>query len=196
MKFRILVLGMVGCALACGELWSQEPSHLTSVAVRGTASGSGNTGTGMPNKGGWRFVVSGDTRNCGDLIMPAMAQGAAHDQAAFYWHLGDFRAIYEYDEDILARKSMDFGEYTRTAGTIFSKCKWRPSKAAHLAVFLGIGNHETIPPKSRGEYVARFAEWLDSPMLRDQRLADDPSASQPQSNCHWDQGGVDLYLSG
>src|ERR1700688_178008 len=48
----------------------------------------------------WRFAVSGDSRNCGDVVMPAIAAGVARDQPSFYWHLGDFRAIYAFDEDI------------------------------------------------------------------------------------------------
>lgn len=193
MKFRILGLALFGCSLACGELSSQEQSHFASAAVARTAMESGSRG--MSKNGEWHFVVSGDSRNCGDLIMPAIARGAARDQAAFYWHLGDFRAIYEYDEDILARKSMDFGEYTKTAWDDFLKMQIAPFQSAHLPVFLGIGNHETIPPKTRGEYLTRFAEWLDSPKLKDQRLADDPSATRPQSYYHWEQGGVDfIYL--
>ena len=47
----------------------------------------------------WTFAVSGDSRNCGDIVMPAIAAGARHDQAAFYWHLGDLRAIYTFDQD-------------------------------------------------------------------------------------------------
>ena len=50
----------------------------------------------------WRFAVSGDSRNCGDIVMPAIAKGAALNQAAFYWHLGDFRAIYRFDQDYQA----------------------------------------------------------------------------------------------
>ena len=49
----------------------------------------------------WVFAVSGDSRNCGDVVMPAIARGAKQSGAAFYWHLGDLRAIYEVDEDIL-----------------------------------------------------------------------------------------------
>jgi hypothetical protein len=45
----------------------------------------------------WTFAVSGDSRNCGDVVMPAIAAGVHQDQAAFYWHLGDFRAIYDFD---------------------------------------------------------------------------------------------------
>ncbi len=33
--------------------------------------------------------------------MPGIAAGVLRDQAEFYWHLGDFRAIYDFDEDIL-----------------------------------------------------------------------------------------------
>ena len=32
----------------------------------------------------WRFAVSGDSRNCRDVVMPAIADGAVKDGAAFY----------------------------------------------------------------------------------------------------------------
>src|SRR5579871_4058678 len=51
-------------------------------------------------EGTWSFAVSGDSRNCGDLVMPAIAAGVKADHAEFYWHLGDYRAIYTFDEDI------------------------------------------------------------------------------------------------
>src|SRR5271165_3942070 len=47
----------------------------------------------------WQFAASGDSRNCGDVIMPAIAQSVRAHHASFYWHLGDFRAIYRLDED-------------------------------------------------------------------------------------------------
>ena len=47
----------------------------------------------------WTFAVSGDSRNCGDVVMPSIAAAAAQNNAAFYWHLGDLRAIYAVDED-------------------------------------------------------------------------------------------------
>ncbi len=50
--------------------------------------------------GRFRFAVSGDSRNCGDVVMPAIAAGVRRANASFYWHLGDFRAIYTFDEDI------------------------------------------------------------------------------------------------
>src|SRR5215831_15379300 len=50
-------------------------------------------------KSDWNFAVSGDSRNCGDVVVPSIAAGAARNKAAFYWHLGDLRAIYGIDED-------------------------------------------------------------------------------------------------
>jgi hypothetical protein len=52
--------------------------------------------------GSWSFAISGDSRNCGDIIMPAIAQGVRRDGTQFYWHLGDFRSTYDFDMDILA----------------------------------------------------------------------------------------------
>ena len=39
----------------------------------------------------WTFAVSGDSRNCGDFVMPAIAARVKAQKDAFYWHLGDFR---------------------------------------------------------------------------------------------------------
>jgi len=47
----------------------------------------------------WKFAVSGDSRNCGDVVMPAIADSVLKGDAQFYWHLGDYRAIYTFDED-------------------------------------------------------------------------------------------------
>src|SRR5450756_645661 len=55
----------------------------------------------------WAFAVSGDSRDCGDLVMPKIAraiEGEAGGPAAeLYWHLGDFRRMYDIDCDILKR---------------------------------------------------------------------------------------------
>src|SRR5215475_16145893 len=48
------------------------------------------------------FAVSGDSRNCGDIVMPGIAAGVRSDHAKFYWHLGDFRANYDFDQDLLS----------------------------------------------------------------------------------------------
>src|SRR6516164_3373136 len=49
----------------------------------------------------WKFAVSGDSRNCGNIVMPAIASGVLASRSEFYWHLGDFRAIYTFDEDMV-----------------------------------------------------------------------------------------------
>src|SRR5580698_2456903 len=61
----------------------------------------------------WKFAVSGDSRNCGDIVMPAIATGVLHDGAGLYWHLGDFRAIYTFDEDLV--KPLNIITYETTA---------------------------------------------------------------------------------
>jgi hypothetical protein len=143
----------------------------------------------------WSFAVSGDSRNCGDVVMPAIAAGAAKAGAAFYWHLGDFRAIYNFDEDIQHQPKYlanppDIASYEELAWKDFIESQLLPFGT--LPVYLGIGNHETIPPKTRGEYLLQFADWLETPRLRGQRLNDDPHDFQLKTYYHWIQGGVDF----
>ena len=47
----------------------------------------------------WSFAVSGDSRNCGDFVMPSIATKVKAENDAFYWHLGDFRWIVLADQD-------------------------------------------------------------------------------------------------
>src|SRR2546423_12220972 len=65
--------------------------------------GRGRPAAQASHPGEWHFAVSGDSRNCGDIVMPAIAQEVNRNQSQFYWHLGDFRAIYDFDEDIQRR---------------------------------------------------------------------------------------------
>ena len=146
--------------------------------------------------GAWTFAVSGDSRNCGDVVMPAIAARAKKDKAAFYWHLGDLRKIVEPDEDMVRVKdstppaSQD--AYLAASWEDFAKRQLEPFWP--LPFFLGIGNHETVKPKTRAEFDTRFAALLDQPVLRAQRLRDDPKAA-PHAYYHWVDRGVDfLYL--
>src|SRR5579863_810734 len=50
----------------------------------------------------WSFAVSGDSRNCGDFVMPAIAAHIQAEHDAFYWHLGDFRWMTHPDQDLIA----------------------------------------------------------------------------------------------
>src|SRR6478609_4705932 len=52
----------------------------------------------------WTFAVSGDSRNCGDFVMPAIAARVKGENDTFYWHLGDFRWMSQPDEDLLAMR--------------------------------------------------------------------------------------------
>jgi hypothetical protein len=153
-----------------------------------------------PNATGqqFKFAVSGDSRNCGDIVMPAIAASAARDEAQFYWHLGDLRAIYDFDQDIVDRRKKSGGpplaiaDYERMAWDDFIQ---NQLGAFTIPVFLGIGNHEVYPPKDRNQFIIQFADWLDSPVLRAQRIADNPNDHRLKTYFHWRQGPVDfIYL--
>jgi len=169
---------------------------LASVLATGWTTQSQNpTQSSDSADGVWYFAVSGDSRNCGDVVMPAIAAGVIQSGASFYWHLGDFRAIYEFDEDMQHQpehlaKPMDIADYEQSAWDDFIGNQLTPFGT--LPVFLGIGNHETIPPRTREQYVIQFGDWLDSPMLRAQRLSDDPLAHKLATYYHWMQQGVDF----
>jgi hypothetical protein len=140
----------------------------------------------------WTFVVSGDSRNCGDVVMPAIAAGAQHHQAAFYWHLGDFRAIYDFDEDYkqLSATPPLIIDYENKAWDDFIQNQLAPF--ASTPVYLAIGNHELIPPKTRSDYLLQFADWLDTPELQQQRLRDNPKDHRLHTYYHWQKAGVDF----
>src|SRR3954447_26309280 len=123
----------------------------------------------------WQFAFSGDSRNCGDVVMPAIAESVTKTQAQFYWHLGDLRAIFDYDEDILNRPT----NRQRPTISTYMNTVWQDQIDNQIDRFkvpfmLGIGNHETAYPKTRTDFLIQFADWLDSPVLREQRLKDDP----------------------
>jgi hypothetical protein len=164
---------------------------LTSVAMAQTSRNQQKTSD-------WTFAVSGDSRNCGDVVVPSIAASAAKNNAAFYWHLGDLRAIYGIDEDYQNSpehrgKTIQKDEYLKDAWDDF--IQHQIGAFGSMPVFVGIGNHETTPPKTREEFAAKFAQWLDSATLKKQRLTDDPKATAPTTYFHWIQGGVDfIYL--
>lgn len=148
-------------------------------------------------KGSWRFIVAGDSRNCGDVVMPAIAAHSAQFAPAFYWHLGDLRAIYKIDEDMAYAARYD--EHPLTCAE-YHKIAWPDFIENQIGAFgstpfyLGIGNHEVIPPKTEDEFKSVFAHWLDLPALKDERAKDGETAA-PEAYYHWIQGGVDfIYL--
>ncbi len=144
----------------------------------------------------WRFAVSGDSRNCGDIVMPAIAKGAAANHAAFYWHLGDFRAIYRFDQDYWQLhkpadpSAANIAVYLANAWQDFIDNQLRPF--GDIPVYLAFGNHELIPPKTRQDLIAQFAGWLDARPIREQRLKDDPRDYQVRGYYHWLKNGLDF----
>ncbi len=135
--------------------------------------------------------MSGDSRNCGDIVMPAIAQGVRRDGASFYWHLGDYRAIYNFDEDYLhTHPASTISNYFAGAWPDFIQHQLQPF--GDLPVFLEIGNHELVPPMARGQYIAQFADWLNQPVLQRQRLADNPNDHVLKTYYHWIERGVDF----
>jgi Calcineurin-like phosphoesterase len=143
----------------------------------------------------WRFAISGDSRNCGDVVMPAIAADVEKQNAQFYWHLGDFRAIFMVDEDM--QHEAQYRAHPLTKETYWP-IAWDDFISNQMVpfgtkpVYLGIGNHETIAPKTRQEWILQFADWLEQPVLREQRLRDDPSNHRLTGYYHWTVQGVDF----
>src|SRR5258706_1498137 len=140
----------------------------------------------------WKFAVAGDSRNCGDVVMPAIANGVKSSAAAFYWHLGDFRALYDFDEDMKpapGKPPLAIVSSNRAAWPDFLRNQVAPF--APLPMFLGIGNRELVG-RTRGEYITQFGDWLTQGPVQKQRLADDANDHTLRTFFHWIQGGVDF----
>ena len=150
-----------------------------------------------PANSAWKFAVSGDSRNCGDIVMPAIASGVLASRSEFYWHLGDFRAVYTFDEDMvppaslpLPAKPLNIIDYENGAWPDFIARQLAPFGA--LPVMLSPGNHETIPPATREHYLLQFADWLGTPALRAQRLQDDPQDHKLRAYYRWVNRNIDF----
>jgi calcineurin-like phosphoesterase family protein len=139
----------------------------------------------------WRFAVSGDSRNCGDVVMPAIAKKAHADGVSFYWHLGDFRAIYDFDQDYRQiHPKANILAYETSAWPDFIEHQLLPF--GNLPIYLSFGNHETFSPKTRTDALLQFADWFNTTELKTQRLHDDPNAHLLRSYYHWIKAGVDF----
>lgn len=145
--------------------------------------------------GTWTFAVSGDSRNCGDFVMPAIAAHVKAEKDAFYWHLGDYRAMSRQpDQDMAAMlpagKSLTTEEYYRIAWDDFLQRQINPFGS--MPVFLGKGNHEDHPPMTPELYVEKFSALLNRPEIVAQRNADGSYAAPPGPWYHWTEHGVDF----
>jgi hypothetical protein len=191
----VVVAAMLASGIAAAQGAAKDtPKPDSGVAAAGTQAKPAKPAVSTA----WTFAVSGDSRNCGDVIMPAIAAGAKKNNAAFYWHLGDLRATVYPDQDYLHEPEH---RQPPPDKSFYDKTEWDDFIQNQLnffgstPVFVGIGNHETYPPKSREQFIIQFADWLDSPALREQRLADNPNDHALKSFFHWIQNGVDfIYL--
>jgi hypothetical protein len=180
---KVRTMGSWIAAFACLTFIGGTPAHSQSPPAAGST---------------WTFAVSGDSRNCGDVVMPGIAANAMKHKPEFYWHLGDLRAIYNFDEDILHLPQYrtappSISTYLGMAWPDFVENQIKPWGAAPF--FVGIGNHEMIPPKARDEFIAQFANWLNAPAIREQREKDDPRDTRVKTYFHWVNRGVDfIYL--
>ena len=195
------------------------PSVLIAPAWTAPESHSMNSRSELPvNQTGksWYFAVSGDSRDCGDLVMPKIAKSieniSSRTPVEFYWHMGDFRRMFDIDCDMLKRKYPNFDCVTRSGGGLgpdemneYLDAAWDDFIKNQIApfgktpVFLGIGNHELLANRTRNEYRRKFQKWLTQQTLHDQRNYDAANyhlyTNEGDTYYHFIKNGVDfIYL--
>jgi hypothetical protein len=142
----------------------------------------------------WTFAVSGDSRNCGDFVVPAIAAKVKAEKDAFYWHLGDFRWMSAPDEDLVAMQpgwsNLLHLDYQQHAWDDF--LQYQMASFGSFPVFLGRGNHEAVRPMTREGYIAKFSNFLSRPEIEAQRKADGTTGGPLQTWYHWTNAGVDF----
>ncbi|MGH9830318.1 MAG: hypothetical protein ACREDR_44485, partial [Blastocatellia bacterium] len=196
----------VGTILCVGMILA-----IAAVSIAATASGSKpNRKQGTGQAGTWYFALSGDSRDCGDLIVPKIAESVRHgkDPVSFYWHLGDFRRMFSMDCDVIKRQFPSYDCKSRPAGVLapdaftsyvgmawddFIERQLKPF--GDLPVFLGIGNHELLSKKTRDDYRQKFQPWLTTKSIEDQRRADSSAgitSSEGDTYYHFFKDGVDF----
>ncbi len=129
--------------------------------------------------------------------MPAIARSVNARGSSFYWHLGDFRAIYRFDQDYAQAHQptgpngvLAISDYLQTAWQDFIDNQLEPFGAT--PVYLAFGNHELIPPKNRNQAIDQFADWLNAEPIRRQRLLDNPHDHSIKGYYHWTVDGIDF----
>jgi hypothetical protein len=144
----------------------------------------------------WTFAVSGDSRNCGDFVMPALAEKVKAENDAFYWHLGDFRWMSQPDQDLLAMlpagTDLSKSAYQERAWDDFLTHQMASFAKLDVPVFLGRGNHESVPNMTREGYISKFSAFLDRPEIAEQRKKEGSDAAPVGPWFHWVRNGVDF----
>jgi hypothetical protein len=178
---------------------------IASMPTRTQAAGSG------PTEGSWYFGISGDSRDCGDVVMPRIAalitKNNPQKPISFYWHLGDFRRMYEPDCDMLKRAdpaaicssprpvgelgSNMMHDYLEKAWPDFIEKQIKPF--GNTPVFLTAGNHELYGGRRPDDYRLAFQRWLTQEPIHSQRGADYPDGGEEgDTYYHFVFKGVDF----
>ena len=169
------------------------------VAIAASASAQTSTPT-------WTFAVSGDSRDCGDFVVPAIATQVKAEKDLFYWHLGDFRNIRKQDQDLVSMlppgPPLTLQAYQKIAWDDF--LAHQMASFGDLPVYLSRGNHEVIPPMTRDGYITKFSNFLNRPDIAAQRKIDEAAELKVDANYdgraafgtqpwyHWIRDGVDF----
>jgi hypothetical protein len=162
----------------------------------------------------WYFAVSGDSRDCGGVVMPRIASAIAARRgeapAEFFWHLGDFRRTSDLDCDVAMRLAPAFdckerrpellprdamGTYLDGQWDDFLERQVKPF--GDLPVFLTPGNHELYAQKTRDEYRQKFRRFLTQEPIHRQRLADRKNGVggvEGETYYRFQRGGVDFLV--
>jgi Calcineurin-like phosphoesterase len=206
-------IARLACLIACG--CSLFMILATGSPYRSAGASAGDATPVSASSNSWYFAVSGDSRDCGDLIMPKIASAIAAKRkempVKFYWHLGDFRALYRVDCDIAKRTEprrkcalesttdelKPTPDYLKAAWPDFIEHQVQPFEQAGIPIYLGIGNHETIG-RGRDEFRSAFRKWLTQPAITKQRAKDTKrkiASLEGDTYFHFVMQGVDfIYL--
>jgi Calcineurin-like phosphoesterase len=192
---RKLLSGLVMVGFALIFFWAGPLGWSKSVAGKSGETIAENESLVKAPDSTWTFGVSGDSRNCGDVVMPAIAAGVQDHHAAFYWHLGDFRLGSDVDQDMAQEEGyrghhISISRYVGSHWTDFIQNQLLPF--GKTPVFLAIGNHE-LHFKTEKDYLIQFATWLNTPIIRRQRVEDSPTDYGLRTYYHWKMGGVDFF---
>ena len=126
--------------------------------------------------------------------MPVIASNVQAEHDTFYWHLGDFRAMSNPDQDLVSMlplgTTLSKSEYQQRAWDDF--LTHQVAAFGSFPIFLGRGNHETNAPMTREGYIVKFSALLDRPEISAQRKTDGSDGAPVGPWYHWVHEGVDF----
>ena len=82
----------------------------------------------------------------------------------------------------MAGKHLTIIDYEKSAWDDFAANQIAPFENIPMPFYLGIGNHETIPPKNRCQFSKQFARLLEKPELHNSKtdlVSGAPAAAKP-----------------